>query len=197
MGRTATAATAKKEERDTEAMLVFCAALREALTVGEAAAQAGIDRATAYRWREADEGFATAWEDALDAGTEVLEAEAKHRAVHGVEEPIVYQGQLTPVWERDGNGEIVMAERHVPNPASTPQNPLPDIIERVPKQLVIDGKPQWLTVRKPSDTLMIFLLKARRPEVYRERLSMEHTGKGGKDLPAPQLMPTFNVTVKA
>jgi len=44
-----------------------------------------------------------------------------------------------------------------------------------------------------SDTLLIFMLKARRPEVYRERASIEHTGKGGKDLPAP----TSNTTVQA
>ena len=30
-----------------------------------------------------------------------------------------------------------------------------------------------------SDTLMIFLLKARRPEKYKDRLSQEVTGKGG------------------
>lgn len=30
-----------------------------------------------------------------------------------------------------------------------------------------------------SDTLLIFLLKAKRPEVYRERQSVEHSGPGG------------------
>lgn len=33
-----------------------------------------------------------------------------------------------------------------------------------------------------SDTLLIFLLKARRPNVYRDRISAELTGKDGKDL---------------
>lgn len=36
------------------------------------------------------------------------------------------------------------------------------------------------TVRKYSDTLLIFLLKGARPEKYRERF--EHTGKGGGPL---------------
>lgn len=40
-------------------------------------------------------------------------------------------------------------------------------------------------VQEYSDTLLIFMLKARRPEVYRERASLEHTGPGGKELPAP------------
>jgi len=34
-------------------------------------------------------------------------------------------------------------------------------------------------VREYSDTLMIFLLKARRPEKYRDRKSIEHSGPGG------------------
>ena len=33
-----------------------------------------------------------------------------------------------------------------------------------------------------SDTLMIFLLKARRPDKYKERQSLEHTGKDGVPL---------------
>lgn len=33
------------------------------------------------------------------------------------------------------------------------------------------------TIREYSDTLMIFLLKAARPEKYRERHEVEHTGK--------------------
>jgi hypothetical protein len=32
------------------------------------------------------------------------------------------------------------------------------------------------TVRKKSDTLLIFLLKGRRPEVFRERAEVRHTG---------------------
>lgn len=35
------------------------------------------------------------------------------------------------------------------------------------------------TVRKYSDTLLIFLLKGRRPDKYRENVRTEHTGKDG------------------
>ena len=38
------------------------------------------------------------------------------------------------------------------------------------------------TTRKYSDTLLIFLLKAHRPEMYRDNFSIEHTGKGGKPI---------------
>lgn len=39
-------------------------------------------------------------------------------------------------------------------------------------------------VRKYSDTLLIFLLKAHRPERYRDRASIEHTGANGAPLQA-------------
>lgn len=35
------------------------------------------------------------------------------------------------------------------------------------------------TVQKYSDTLMIFLLKANRPDKYKDRVANEHTGKDG------------------
>lgn len=38
------------------------------------------------------------------------------------------------------------------------------------------------TVRKYSDTLLIFLLKAHKPDTYRDNSRIEHTGAGGKDL---------------
>lgn len=41
-----------------------------------------------------------------------------------------------------------------------------------------DGNLLW-TETKYSDTLLIFLLKARRPHVYRDNVKVEHTGAGG------------------
>jgi hypothetical protein len=38
---------------------------------------------------------------------------------------------------------------------------------------------QFVEMRKYSDTLLIFLLKARRPGKYRENVTVEHTGKDG------------------
>jgi hypothetical protein len=58
------------------------------------------------------------WDDAIEAGADVLEAEAWRRAVEGVERPIVSGGKVVT------------------------------------------------TVREYSDTLLIFLLKGRRPEKY-------------------------------
>lgn len=39
------------------------------------------------------------------------------------------------------------------------------------------------SIKKYSDTLLIFLLKARAPEKYRERLQMQHADADGKRLP--------------
>jgi hypothetical protein len=71
------------------------------------------------------------WEDAIEAGTDVLEEEAKRRALFGVEKPVFQKGELV------GH------------------------------------------VQEYSDTLMIFLLKGRNPNKFKERVHAEHTGKDG------------------
>jgi hypothetical protein len=43
------------------------------------------------------------------------------------------------------------------------------------EQVTIDGEPLW--EREFSDTLLIFLLKARRPEIYRENVKVDHGGQ--------------------
>lgn len=40
----------------------------------------------------------------------------------------------------------------------------------------------WQRARKQSDTLMIFLLKAHKPEKYRETIRAEHSGLQGKPI---------------
>lgn len=191
MGRKASTKSTSEKEANDLAKAIFIAALAEAMTITIAAEVAGIDRKTAYNWREKDEEFAQAWDAALEAGTDRLEQEAIRRASHGLEEPVVYQGQLTPIWERDEHGEVKLFAHDTG--AKDPNGNA--VIEHRPRQLVINGQPQWLTLRKPSDTLMIFLLKARRPEQYRERFQTEHTGPNGQPLPPAQVAPVFNVTL--
>lgn len=105
--------------------------------ISEAAREVGIDRTTVYLWKQRDAAFLEAFERAELDATEVLETEARRRAVEGWEEPVF--GSLG---QGAGSGEIG-------------------------------------TVRKFSDTLLIFLLKGRAPEKYRDRASLEHTGKNG------------------
>ena len=58
----------------------FLAALREQGNVRFACEVAGVERSTAYRLREKDTAFATAWESALDDAVESLEQVAWERA---------------------------------------------------------------------------------------------------------------------
>lgn len=103
--------------------------------ITQAARHAGIDRVTVYRWQEHDERFLHAFRDAEIQSTEMLEAEARRRAVDGVE-------SRSPVYHK---GELVNT-----------------IVET-----------------KYSDTLLIFLLKARNPAKYRDNSRVELTGKDG------------------
>jgi hypothetical protein len=51
--------------------------------------------------RQADQAFAEAWEDAMEAGVDRAEQEAFRRGVHGFEEPVIYQGILSTTVLRD------------------------------------------------------------------------------------------------
>lgn len=71
----------------------FLDALADGSTVRDAAKLIGINPKTAYRWREADKAFATAWAEAYEIGGWTLEAEAQRRAVDGTEKPVFYNGK--------------------------------------------------------------------------------------------------------
>lgn len=110
---------------------LFLEGLRAHANVSRAAKDAGVNRRTVYREREASESFVEAWDDALEEGLDYLEEEARRRAFEGTLKPVYQQGDLV------GH------------------------------------------VQQYSDTLMIFLLKGRRPEVYGDKVRQEHSGPGG------------------
>lgn len=115
-----------------ERKAAFCAALAASGgNVTRACSAVDIARMTAYEWRDEDDEFAAQWDRAKQLGLDALEDEATRRAFDGVDEPIVYQGEITG------------------------------------------------TMKRYSDTLMVFLLKGGKPEKYRERTSTELTGADG------------------
>lgn len=115
----------------------FLEALRKCGTVRHACQAAGVVRSTAYRAKEADATFAAQWDEALADGVDLLEAEARRRAVEGVEKP-VFQGGV-----------------------------------------------QVGVIREFSDTLLLALLRAHRPEKFREGAVNVGIGVGVKiDSPA-------------
>lgn len=153
-------------------VLGFLEALRATGNVAASCRAVDVSSALVYGLKARDADFACDWDNALEDATDTLELEARRRAVQGVDEPVVYQGQLTPVWERDADGELVMQEYE----AGTDKDGKPVMGQR-PRQLVINGKPQWLTVNKKSDPMLMFLLKGLRKKYGTE--TTELTGKDG------------------
>ena len=121
----------------------FLAAYSECGIITAAVEAAQVARASHYVWMEHDEEYALAFTQAKEVAIEHMEAEARRRAVAGVNEPVIYQGKLQGVWV-DEEGQTVSA--YTPGATQIP-----------------------LTIKKYSDTLLIFMLKAARPEKYRDR----------------------------
>ena len=134
----------------------FLAALRELPVIAHACKAVDIERSTAYRAREADEGFAKAWDEAQEDGIDRAEQEAFRRGVVGFEEPVIDKGRLAYRYERylDDDGA-----------------------EHYRLQLDDHGQPIPLTVRKHSDALLGLVLKGRRKKIYADRTEL--TGPEG------------------
>lgn len=116
--------------------------------VTQAARVAQVERKTVYRWKEKSDLFLIRYNQALEEAKDNIRAEIYRRGHDGVEEPVLSQGQLVYEYEPvlDEKGEQRKDEK---------------------------GKPMWrrgnmITVRKYSDTLLIFHAKMLMPE-YRER----------------------------
>lgn len=135
------AGKARTERTLTHARDTFIVTLAAGASITKAAQVAGVGRTTVYEWREADEAFAKLWDEALEAGIDLLEDEARRRAVEGVERPVVAMGKIA----RNDDGSV-------------------------------------LKIREYSDTLLALMLKAKRPEQYRERLDVNAKHSGGVTL---------------
>ncbi len=80
--------TAKNRARFLEAVVEAGGNVRKACQMVH------LSRNALYQWRDEDPEFAAAWEAALQRGADVLEDEARRRAVEGVPEPVLYRGQV-------------------------------------------------------------------------------------------------------
>lgn len=67
--------------------------LRKGYVPKLAAEAVGISRTTAFKWRSEDPEFAQRWEQAVDEGTDLLEAAILKRARDGVSRPVFQQGE--------------------------------------------------------------------------------------------------------
>lgn len=84
--------TPKKDWRDA-----FIEALSTTGNVKLACVAAGIGRTTVYTERKNNDGFAQSWDVALEEAADLLEDEARRRAVEGVAEPIIYKGKIVTI----------------------------------------------------------------------------------------------------
>jgi len=109
----------------------FLAAYRENGNIRLACEAGQIGRSSHYRWMERYPDYVKEFEQAKADAVDVLEAEARRRAVDGWKEPVG--------WYRGQAGG---------------------------------------TVRRYSDTLLIFLLKGAAPQKYRERMEVSGALKG-------------------
>ena len=106
----------------------FIEALRATGNVTRAAQYAGRSRNQAYHVRRHSEDFAAQWDEALEEGTDLLEAEARRRAVTGIDKPVYYKGEVVG------------------------------------------------SITKYSDRLLMFLLRAHRPQKFRDGGKVKQTG---------------------
>ena len=80
-----------KRSKEREALVITV--LERGYSLGFAAEKAGIHHTTLKDWRKRDADFNQRVEDAIERGTDMIEDEAKRRAVHGVDEPVFQQGE--------------------------------------------------------------------------------------------------------
>lgn len=125
-----------RHEWTQAAETAFLEALAEGFSVSAAAGRAGFSRATVYQRRKDNAVFAEAWDNAYEMGSDVLEDEARRRAIEGTDRP-VYQG-----------GALVGL------------------------------------VREYSDRLLELMLKARRPDRFREHVKANVTVEQKVDIAA-------------
>ncbi|URA06969.1 terminase small subunit [Xanthomonas phage Elanor] len=60
---------------------------------------AGVSRGAVEHWRESSEWFDTMYHIAIEEAADRIEGEAFRRAVDGYDEPVIYQGMVTTVFD--------------------------------------------------------------------------------------------------
>ena len=145
----------------------------------KAARRVGVSYSAVMALKANNADFAHACDEALEEAVDNAEAEAWRRGVEGFEEPVIHQGQLTPVWAVDEDGERIMQRYDTGDvhPKDHPKAGEPIYGLRPVQAKDANGNPQWLTIRKHSDALLALVLKGRRKKVFAERT--EITGADG------------------
>lgn len=142
---------------------VFLAAYEVCLNISKSAAAANVSCTSHYGWLSKSETYRKRFVEVHEACGEVLEAEAVRRAVEGEKKLVTYKGEPVYVWV-DEDGEVVE-----PNSKKA--------FKRVP-----------LFNREKSDTLLLALLKAKKPDAYKDRSASELSGPNGGPIQSESLI---------
>lgn len=86
----------------------FLEVLSETCSPKQACAVVGIARSSAYYHRDHDLEFRAAWDRAVDLALDAVLGEAFRRGVVGVDEPVVYQGDIA----KGQDGEPVTVRKY-------------------------------------------------------------------------------------
>lgn len=89
-----TPATPGGSKQTPERKRIILEVLAQGWSYTRAGNHAGVSRQTIFHWRNEDPEFARQCEEAIEAGTDILEDEATRRAAHGVDKPLLYQGDV-------------------------------------------------------------------------------------------------------
>lgn len=144
----------------------FLDELGERCHVGLAARAVGVSRQRIYEWARKDPVFLAEWEEVTRTlVAQNFEDEAIRRGVHGIDEPVIYQGTPTGMW----------VDKHG-NPVSRTDGGYVNHSGKAIPADQVSWRPH--TIRRYSDTMLAMLLNGARPEKY-QRHRHEHTGKDG------------------
>lgn len=144
-----------------ETLTKFIGLLREMPNVTRAARLLGHSP-QAFRYRKSnDPEFSTAWDEALEEALDNAEAMVHRRAFQGADKVLTYQGHITYLQDF-GAIDPATGEHYPPHEAP--------LLRDAAGRLVPS------TVKEYSDQLAMFMLKAHRPDKYRERSDVNVTG---------------------
>ena len=130
---------------------------KDSYTIAEICSLSGISKETYYEWLENKPDFADAITRAKEEYDEMVVREAKNSLIKKIKG---YTVQET---------KTVMVDSGKPGPDGK-------LLPKIKERTVVDKTFQ------PDTSAIIFALTNKVPDEYKNRLSNEHTGKGGKDL---------------
>lgn len=117
-------------QRKAEHKAAFVELITSGCNFAEAAEALGIDRSTAFRWRQQDADFAQACRDAFKASVDVLKREAERRAMKGSDKLLMFllcnyaPEQFSNTQKVEHSGELSIAQAIVAARKRTSECPL-------------------------------------------------------------------------